>query len=84
MHVRIYVICENLASQQFLFMHFVSQVSLNGLLMLTELTTYELLYCSCICTLESVFSNGSSLFSSKRCVSFTLSLPFLNYEGRYA
>ena len=36
----------------------------------------ELLNCSCVSILRSVFSNGSSLFSSKHCVSFMLSRPF--------
>ena len=43
----------------------------------SELTTFdvclELLHCSSVSMLGSVFSNGSSLFISKHCVRFTLS-----------
>ena len=38
-------------------------------------STFEL-HWSCVSMLRSVFSKGSSLFSSKCCVSFTLSHPF--------
>jgi len=48
---------------RFLFMHF------------CQSSIFEL-HCSCVSMLRSVFPYGSSLFSSKCCVSFTLSHPF--------
>ena len=60
-------------SPQAQWLHYVALLEqMNGAF--SELTTFEvcleLLHCSCVSMLRSVFSNGSSLFSSKRCVSF--------------
>ena len=63
----VYVICEKFASRQ---------IYVILIYMFLSVKYLWLLHWSCVSILRSVFSKGSSLFSSKCCVSFMLSQPF--------